>query len=179
MLDNTAYDWDASFDDLLRRFRQAESVSSEDVVGALRSLFEDCRDLHETGRVAALHRIELLSVSPTGEVSLGRVPIGEAIDGKRVAEVDAATTGEMPSSEPPLAASRQLIGAVNEPPRAPLYYPGYTSWEELLGHHDALTDIFHLGMLMASLATRLDFRAAADLEATLARFRQRIARELR
>jgi len=153
MLNRAAYDWDASFDDLLRHFRDARTIGSEEVVGAIRSLLEDCRDLHDNGQVAALDRIDLLAVTPSGELALGRVSIGGPIEAKTIAEIDTV----------PDHTEAQRIGAPGEMPRQPLYCTGYTSWERLLGHHDALTDIFHLGMLMASLATRLDFRDAGDL----------------
>src|SRR5208282_5312554 len=40
----------------------------------------------------------------------------------------------------------------------------YRSWEHAVGHHDELTDIFSLGLLLASLACGLDFSDQADLE---------------
>ena len=46
----------------------------------------------------------------------------------------------------------------------PVYLPGYMTWEHAIGHHDALTDIFSLGLLLASLACGLDFTDADDLE---------------
>ena len=34
----------------------------------------------------------------------------------------------------------------------PVYLSGYVSWEHAMGHHDPLTDIFSLGLILASLA---------------------------
>ncbi|MGE4073362.1 MAG: AAA domain-containing protein [Lysobacterales bacterium] len=45
----------------------------------------------------------------------------------------------------------------------PVYINGYQSWEQRLGHHDELTDVFLLGQLLASLACGLDFHDLADL----------------
>ena len=39
----------------------------------------------------------------------------------------------------------------------PVYLPGYVTWEHRLKHHDPLTDIFSLGMILASLACGMDF----------------------
>ena len=39
----------------------------------------------------------------------------------------------------------------------PVYLPGYVTWEHQVGHHDPLTDVFSLGMILASLACGLDF----------------------
>ena len=157
MLGNTSYGRDASFDGLLRRFQRTGAVDNEDILGAMRALLEECRDLHESGRVAALERPELLGLSPDGELTFGSVPIGEPFDAKGIAELDAA------HDDDPSGTNANLIGTPGTRPHRPLYYPGYTSWERLLGQHDALTDIFHLGMLMASLAAGLDFRDPADL----------------
>ncbi len=38
----------------------------------------------------------------------------------------------------------------------PVYLPGYVAWEHLLDHHDPLTDIHVLGLILASLACGLD-----------------------
>ena len=43
-----------------------------------------------------------------------------------------------------------------EPLRHPAYIPGYRSFEHLLGHHDPQTDIFCLGLVLASIAMGLD-----------------------
>jgi hypothetical protein len=46
-----------------------------------------------------------------------------------------------------------------------VYLPGYVSWEHEIGHHDPLTDVFSLGMILASLGCGLDFRDADDVAA--------------
>lgn len=168
MLDNTSYDWDASFNDLLQRARHSGAIASDDIVGALRSLLDECRDIHEAGRVAALERFDLLAVTPGGELTLGKVPISAPVSIPDIAEIDAADILGSDSED-------GLIGAMGSRPRSPLFYAGYTSWEVLAGQHDALTDIFHLGMLMASLATGLDFRDTHDL-ATFVRNRHHLVR---
>lgn len=43
------------------------------------------------------------------------------------------------------------------------YFRGYVAWEHTLEHHDPLTDIFSLGMILASLALQLDFNDPSDL----------------
>jgi hypothetical protein len=45
----------------------------------------------------------------------------------------------------------------------PVYLPDYVSWEHAVGCHDGLTDIFSLGMILASMAVGLDFSDQADL----------------
>jgi len=46
----------------------------------------------------------------------------------------------------------------------PVYLPGHVSWEHELEHHDPLTDIFSLGMLLASLACGIDLNEPGELE---------------
>jgi len=45
-----------------------------------------------------------------------------------------------------------------------VYLTGYESWEHRIGYHDALTDIFSLGMITASLAMGLDLSKIKNLE---------------
>lgn len=40
---------------------------------------------------------------------------------------------------------------------------GYRSWEHLLNHHDPLTDVFSLGLILATLACGLDMHDTEDL----------------
>jgi predicted DNA-binding WGR domain protein len=46
----------------------------------------------------------------------------------------------------------------------PVFLPGYRNWECVIGHHDELTDMFSLGLLLASVACGLDFTDAGELE---------------
>ena len=55
------------------------------------------------------------------------------------------------------------IGDRDDEPTRPVYLPGYVAWEHQLGHHDPLTDIFSLGMILASLACGLDFTEPDEL----------------
>ena len=51
----------------------------------------------------------------------------------------------------------------------PVYLPGPLSWEGQLGHHDEITDVFQLGLMLASLACGLDFADGDDLTSFAAR----------
>ena len=57
----------------------------------------------------------------------------------------------------------------------PLYLPGYVTWEHRVGHHDPLTDVFSLGMILASLACGLDFAEPENLKAFVAHRRNLFA----
>src|SRR5438105_1444322 len=55
------------------------------------------------------------------------------------------------------------IGRRGEPLTQAIYLPGYVSREHEVGHHDALTDIFVLGLVLASLTCGLDLNDPEDL----------------
>ena len=60
------------------------------------------------------------------------------------------------------------IGDAESSITRPVYLSGYQTWEHRLEHHDELTDIFSLGMLLASLACGLDLAQPEDLESFVA-----------
>jgi superfamily I DNA and/or RNA helicase/very-short-patch-repair endonuclease len=63
------------------------------------------------------------------------------------------------------------IGRRGEPITQPVYLPGYVSWEHEVGHHDPLTDVFILGLILASCAGGLDLNDPDDLTAFVLRRR--------
>jgi len=44
----------------------------------------------------------------------------------------------------------------------PVYLPGYVAWEHRVGHHDQLTDVFSLGLILASCTCGLDLTDPED-----------------
>jgi superfamily I DNA and/or RNA helicase/predicted DNA-binding WGR domain protein len=52
----------------------------------------------------------------------------------------------------------------NEPLQHPAYIPGYRCFELLLGHHDAQTDIFCLGLVLTGMSLGLDLNDEDDLK---------------
>ncbi len=174
MLDSSPSHKRAAFDDLLERFHASQSIGSDDVVGAIRALLEDVRDLHESGRVAALDRVDLLGSIASGELRLQGCPTESPV----LAEAMVRTLSK-PSSEAIAIVRRTGVRdegghvsawdrGIAEPgqvPDRPMFFPNYGGWERAIGHHDALTDIFHLGLIAGSLATGLDFRDAGQFSA--------------
>jgi hypothetical protein len=51
----------------------------------------------------------------------------------------------------------------SQPIVRPAYLSGPASWELRVGHHDEISDVFLLGMVIASLACGLDLADTADL----------------
>ena len=55
-----------------------------------------------------------------------------------------------------------LIAAAGEDINRPVYVRGYVCWEHLVGHHDPTTDVFSLGLILASLACGLNLADEND-----------------
>ena len=61
-------------------------------------------------------------------------------------------------------ASRLHVGDDPAKMARPAYLAGYECWEHVIGHHDELTDVFSLGLLLASVACGLDFTDPTEME---------------
>jgi predicted DNA-binding WGR domain protein len=148
---------------------------TDDVLAALLPLMKQVQAAHETGLVAPLDGLEHLTLTEAGHLmfapteasspkkNTSRVeallaPMSHGVEvvaeSRRTADIDEAS----------LTVSDLGIGVGDAQITKPVFLPGYRSWEHAIGHHDELTDIFSLGMLLASIACGLDFTDASDLE---------------
>ncbi|MEN3950512.1 AAA domain-containing protein [Iodidimonas sp. SYSU 1G8] len=161
-----------------RTFRQVTAAHGgvlpvQDLLHLFAPLMRAVVILHENGRVAALapddiveqadgslalakpggleprfNDEKLRDIQPHAESALKivgeyRVTTG-AGRGSMVEDLDAEISGD---------------GAVTKP----IYLRAYACWEQRIGHHDELTDVFCLGLLLASLACGLDFEDEDDV----------------
>ncbi|QJE97133.1 DUF4011 domain-containing protein [Luteolibacter luteus] len=146
----------------------------DDVLAAVLPLMREVAAIHEAGRVAPLRGLSSLVVheeralglsSPDGiepssnaaKVYQLLAPVGhgiQVIGGTRRESEDMWVT----------KVSNLDVGSGDEEITKPLYLPGYVTWEHAIGHHDELTDIHSLGLLLASLACGLDFSDRDELE---------------
>ena len=148
---------------------------TDDVLAALLPLMKQVRAAHEAGLVAPLDGVQDLTVTGQGrlmfspakvsspEKSAARVealqsPVSHAVEvvaeSRHTADIDDAS----------LTSSDLRVGSAESKITKPVFLPNYQSWEHAVGHHDELTDIFSLGMLLASMACGLDFTDAGELE---------------
>ena len=148
---------------------------ADDVLAALLPLMKQVLAAHEAGLVAPLNGIQDLVVtdarslmfapakvnSPeknTNKVEAIQLPISSAVEvvaeSRRTADLDQAS----------LTVSDLGVGTTGSDISKPVFLPNYRSWEQAIGHHDELTDIFSLGMLLASVACGLDFTDPGELE---------------
>ncbi len=147
--------------------------STEDVLASFLPLVRQVVEAHAAGRVAPLEGLADLHVEanriwfkeasqrePRIQTRVvhrietpNRARIDVVIETRRTTDVVDGTQTEV----------NLAIGNRAEAITHPVYLPGYVSWEHQLGHHDPVTDIFSLGMILASLACGFDLETADDL----------------
>ena len=149
---------------------------TDDVLAAILPLMKQVRAVHEAGLVAPLDGIQHLTIAEQGhllfapakvsspeknstKVDALQAPVSHAVEVvgelRRTADIDQGS----------IAISDLGLGTADAPITKPVYLPNYRSWEHAIGHHDELTDIFSVGMLLASVACGLDFTDRSDIEA--------------
>ncbi|HKS38503.1 MAG TPA: AAA domain-containing protein [Verrucomicrobiae bacterium] len=167
---------DLPFLTFLRSGLDRGGFETDDVLAAVLPLMEQVVGAHEETRVAPLQGIERVFVNAQGQLAIDatrlqsvrknpagvekiQAPVSLAMEvmaeSRHTSDLDAGSL---------IVASLDLNRAGEEITK-PVYLPGYVSWEQAVGHHDELTDVFSLGLILASLACGLDFTELADLEA--------------
>ncbi len=144
-------------------------VGSDDIVALMQPLLMQVVATHESGKVAPLNGIDQLRIS-LGHVWYANIHAAAPTD-------NIAAVRQLEKSSPALQLDvtrrlrvedgerlRDSTTAAREDAASVAYYPDYIAWEQRLDHHDALTDTFVLGMLMATLATGLDFSDTEQLQ---------------
>lgn len=167
---------EASFLKFLEAGVTKGGFETDDVLAALLPLMKQVRAAHEAGLVAPLDGIKHLTLTEQGHLLFA--PAHVSSPEKNTSKVDTLQSpvshgvevvGESRRTtdidESSLTVSDLSIAAAEDKITKPVFVPGYRSWEHAIGHHDELTDIFSLGMLLASVACGLDFTDAAELEA--------------
>lgn len=164
------------FKQFLRTAWDNGDYTTDDVIAFVLPLFQEVCSLHELGRVAPFGKEEALFVTDHAldiDEQLAHAPVYNLsrvlaffskvqsrnfdVVGKIKLSADAEDGGL--SRE-----DLQVHLDFRQPLTYPAYIPGYQSFEQLLGHHDPLTDIFCLGSILGSVALGLDLYDPNDLE---------------
>src|SRR5688572_4271694 len=148
---------------------------TDDVLGALLPLMKQTLRAHEQGSVAPLDGVREIRandhveltfpgdkvkppLSNVAQVEKIQVPFSDAVEvigrSRHTSDID---QGSFDVADLNIAAPEDRISR-------PVFLPNYTSWEHAIAHHDQLTDVFSLGMLLASVACGMDFTDRSDLE---------------
>lgn len=160
---------EGTFFDLLRGAETSGSgaLGNDELVHAIVPLCQQVTTAHDAGQVAPLQGVAELFVTsgvlwfkssgfdkPT--IRLDKV---REIDNPRLDKAITVTENIVENIDldnHTKQVSSDLIAQSGTEPERPCYYPGYISWEHELDHHDPLTDVFVLGLILGSLATGLD-----------------------
>ncbi|MDR0338256.1 MAG: DUF4011 domain-containing protein [Planctomycetaceae bacterium] len=164
----------ASFLNLLTERLAGDGFSTEDVLLAFLPLARETLRAHEVGFVAPLEGVDRLHFE-SGKIwfaEADRKPWSDASrlvnQIQRTAEAGVEILSEIRLNTETSDGSEQLldisVGRRGEEIRRPVYLSGYVVWEHEIGHHDPLTDVFSLGMILASLAIGLDFTEPNHLQ---------------
>ena len=160
---------------ILQRF-QTGGFTTEDALTTLLPLFRETLETHLAGFVAPLEGTNSLQVnnsrawfeaSARQDISRNNAQLKKL---QRENTSAFAVIDEFDSETDLDSGSRETenlsVGEFDASVQRRVYLPGYISWEHEIGHHDPLTDIFSLGMLLASLVCQLDF----DIDEDVAQF---------
>ena len=166
------------FGEFLQSRLDTGGFTTEDALASFLPLAREIHDAHNAGLVGPLEGIDDLHVEGVRiwfEEAKRRPLRNASAEVRRAEQVERAAVevvGETRITtdvENGVQDVTQLaIGDCDQPVTRPIYLPGYQAWEHRLGCHDPLTDIFSLGMILASLACGLDFHHRAALETFVA-----------
>ena len=147
----------------------------DDALAAILPLMRQVLETHEAGKVAPLKGVDALQLTPEGHLAFDPLMVVEPQ--RNVSRVEAVQASL--SSAVDVVGQSRHVSDVDEGSyqitnldvsdgaaeiTRPMFLVGYKSWEHAVDHHDELTDIFSLGMLLASMACGLDFTDRGDLE---------------
>lgn len=165
----------APFLDFLAAGLAKGGFETDDALAALLPLMRQVLATHEAGFVAPLDGVQDLLVTEAGHLQFApervRPPVkrGRKVDALQAAvshavEVVAEARRVTDINQASVTVSDLGVGTGDGAIAKPVFLAGYRSWEQAIGHHDELTDLFSLGMLLASVACGLDFTETGDLE---------------
>lgn len=176
-----------TFRDLIERAVVDGGFSAEDLRVALVELFDQVAELHANGLVAPLRGTDALHVDDRHRVSIDVTRVSPPLRNRaRVSEIQGPSSVALDvvgrsHADVDLAsgvASTFTADVVEpgQPIERPVFVVGHQTWEHSIGHHDELTDVASLGMILAELALGIDLDDRNDVEAFVAHRRNLFAR---
>ena len=123
--------------DFLNKGISSGGFQTDDILSLLLPLFKQVEQVHQLGQVLPLHTLSDYSV------------------------INSTLSAPEASAQKP-----QLNAHLFQLEGEPQHLPNYQVWEWLFcEHHDPLTDIYLLGLILASFSLGLDFNDENDFEA--------------
>ena len=149
--------------------------STDEVIEFILPLFEEVLSFHENSQVGSFEKPDSIFLTNgrldideafthppvTNLSSLQEVVEYEQINGFTITEK--ILIDEDISKSKAFIINLQVQANTNEQIKHPVYLPGYVCYEIRIGHHDAQTDIFCLGLILGSVVMGLDLYDVEDL----------------
>lgn len=162
------------FTEFFQQRQAAGGFSTEDALAAFLPLARQVAQTHAEGEVAPLAGLEALRVdagqiwfeqgraaAPTENLAVVR-RLNKPATGALEILGESRRTTDLDEGQEQLV--DLCLGQRGEELTRPVYLPGYVCWERELGHHDPLTDVYSLGLILASLACGLDLSVPEELQ---------------
>lgn len=151
-------------------------LSTDEVIEFVLPLFEEILSFHDAGLVGSLDRPDTVFLtngrldidenfthaSANGLEAVNKLLQNQAIHGYEITGrilVDIDLTTAIQS-----VANLEVMTDRPHQLSHPAYLPGYKCYEMVLGHHDARTDIFCLGLILGSMVMGLNLYLREDLD---------------
>src|SRR5882724_1200618 len=164
-----------TFLDFLRDGIGRGGFETDDVLAAVLPLMEQVHDAHTNGCVAPLDGVDHIYVEnthlwfeeakllPPSRHPLRLIPLERPQS--RAIDIVGSLRQTTDVDEGSAQSENLLLAQTDQPIKRPIYRAGYRAWECAFEHHDELTDIFSLGLILGSLTCGLDFTQHAEMEA--------------
>lgn len=157
------------FRQFLQTAFQHGAYTTDDVIATVLPLFKAVQTIHEAGLVAPFDQENTLQVQDRViTIGEGHAP-ADAIDKVEAENQHFKVVDKIRVSGDQQPAESLLVHKdLQLPLRHAAYIPGYRCYEMLLGHHDEQTDIFCLGLVLASVAFGIDLHIPEALDTFVA-----------
>lgn len=152
------------------------NYATDDVIAFLLPLFQEVLGFHEAGLVAPFEREEALFITNHCldiDEQFSKSPVEAANQLKKLFastqsnQFDIIGKSKMEADVDEGTYRVENLSVhfnSNEPLKLPAFIKGYNCFETLVGHHDAQTDIFCLGLVLGSMALGLDLYDEEDVK---------------
>jgi superfamily I DNA and/or RNA helicase/predicted DNA-binding WGR domain protein len=150
--------------------------ANDDIIAFVLPLFKEVLGFHEEGKVAPFEKEETLFITDNSldiDENYAHSPVAAQGNIAALFKKEKAAYFDIVGSikiDTDIDEGTQKIHDLHiqlnsaDPLTSPVYVLGYGCFEILLGHHDDLTDIFCLGLILGSIAMGLDLYDEEDLK---------------